>query len=839
MDRAADQRLAAVCELVAGLAAANTTEDVCQAALDGLLSGTGANRAAILIFDDDGILRLRAWRNLTPECRHALAGYTPWPQGTRNALPVPIPDVSVEEGLQAYRDILEREQIRALAFVPLTLDAGVLGSLVLHYAARNECTGDDLNMARAITSQVALALERRHLANALARSECRLQTIIDHSSAVILVKDLQGRFQLINRRFEGAFHFSKQEVIGKTDYEIFPREIADRFRENDREVLTSGQVLAVQESAPQDDGVHTYISNKFPMRDPDGTIAGICGIAADVTNRKVLGDSSLHLAAIVESSDDAIIGKDLNGIIRIWNKGAERIFGYTAAEAIGRPITMLAAAEGIEDMRSILNKIRRGERIDHYETIRRRKDGETIHVSLTVSPVRDESGRIIGASKIARDISDRKNIERERTLLLAREQETRKTAELLNRVGPMLASELDTGKLAQTVTDLATELVGGKFGSFFHNVVDEKGESYMLYTLSGAPREAFAGFPMPRNTEIFAPTFRGQGLVRSDDITKDARYGKSGPYFGMPEGHLPVRSYLAAPVMSRSGEVLGGLFFGHPLEGKFTVQHEAILSGLAAQAAIALDNARLFEQAQWAQSELKRSNEDLRRANQDLETFAYSASHDLQEPLRTMAISAQLLERNYGKELKGDAAQILTYVVEGAQRMESLIQDILAYSTATRYTGGPPPSVHSGKALAIALANLDALIKQYGATVTFGPLPVILAHENRLVQLFQNLIGNALKYRREDAPRVHISTVERDGWSVFSLVDNGIGIDRKFADYIFGLFKRLHNRQEHPGSGIGLAICQRIVEQYGGRIWLEDSAPGAGSTFCFTFPTRT
>ncbi|HWF47039.1 MAG TPA: PAS domain S-box protein, partial [Bryobacteraceae bacterium] len=587
----------------------------------------------------------------------------------------------------------------------------------------------------------------------------------------------------------------------------------------------------------------------------------------DITDRKELGSVSLHLAAIVESSDDAIVGKNLNGIITSWNKGAERIFGYTAAEAIGKPITMLAPAERMEDMRSILEKIRRGERIDHYETIRRRKDGETIHVSLTVSPVRDASGRIIGASKIARDISDRKRIERERALLLAREQESRKTAELLNRVGPMLASELNSGKLVQAVTDLATELVGAEVGSFVHNVNGDKGESYTLNTLSDAPRDAFESFPMPRNTEIFGPTFRGQGVVRFDDVTKEAHCGKNPPYYGMPKGDLPVpsakgaacrqlstsdsgghadpvlreslKSYLAAPVVSRSGEVLGGLFFGHRLPGKFTPQHEAILSGLAAQAAIAMDNARLFEQAQWAQRELKRSNEELRRANEDLETFAYSASHDLQEPLRTMAISAQLLQRRLRDTLQDDTREIFDHIVEGAKRMETLIQDILAYSTATRYAGGPPPSIDSGKALATALANLDALIKQGGATVTFGPMPVILAHENRLVQLFQNLIGNALKYRREVAPHVHISAVERDGWSVFSVVDNGIGIDRKFADYIFGLFRRLHNRTEHPGSGIGLAICQRIVEQYGGRIWLENSVRGVGSTFCFTFPTRT
>lgn len=250
-----------------------------------------------------------------------------------------------------------------------------------------------------------------------------------------------------------------------------------------------------------------------------------------------------------------------------------------------------------------------------------------------------------------------------------------------------------------------------------------------------------------------------------------------------------------------------------------------------------MDNARLFEQAQRIQNELKRSNEELRRANQDLETFAYSASHDLQEPLRTIGISAQLLERRYREQLQGEAAQFLGGIVEGAQRMEILIRDVLTYATATKYPEGKPPRVDSGQVLATVLEILRGHIEQAGATVTSGPLPMVLVHENRLVQLFQNLISNALKYRSQEPPRVHISAVERDRWSVFSVTDNGIGIDPKFADRIFGLFKRLHSRQEYPGSGIGLAICKRIVEQYGGRIWLENSAPGEGSTFCFTLPT--
>lgn len=165
---------------------------------------------------------------------------------------------------------------------------------------------------------------------------------------------------------------------------------------------------------------------------------------------------------------------------------------------------------------------------------------------------------------------------------------------IVNRVGQTLAAELDLQTLVQAVTDAATTLTGAQFGAFFYNLIDERGELYSLYTLSGVPREAFSKFPMPRNTHIFGPTFRGEGIVRSDDITKEPEYGQSSPYFGMPPGHLPVRSYLAVPVISRMGNVLGGLFFGHSETGVFTEREAQLISGLAAQAAIAMDNAKLY-----------------------------------------------------------------------------------------------------------------------------------------------------------------------------------------------------------------------------------------------------
>jgi PAS domain S-box-containing protein len=219
------------------------------------------------------------------------------------------------------------------------------------------------------------------------------------------------------------------------------------------------------------------------------------------------------------------------------------------------------------------------------------------------------------------DINDRKMIEDS-----LREQA--EIIETINRVGQMLSAELDLKKLVQVLTDAATELTGARFGSFFYNILDDRGASYMLYTLSGVPIEHFAHFPMPRATDMFGPTFRGEGVIRISDVKQDPRYGKNSPYYGIPPGHLPVTSYLAAPVISRSGEVLGGLFFGHPEAGVFTERHESIVVGLAAQAAIAVDNARLFEIARLERTQAKSSEERYRFLAEQVPQIVWTADPD-------------------------------------------------------------------------------------------------------------------------------------------------------------------------------------------------------------------
>jgi len=209
------------------------------------------------------------------------------------------------------------------------------------------------------------------------------------------------------------------------------------------------------------------------------------------------------------------------------------------------------------------------------------------------------------------------------------ETSDKETLEILQRVGVAVASELDLDRAVQLVTDAATEVSGARFGAFFYNVTDDSGERYTLYAISGAPREAFSKFPMPRNTPIFAPTFAGEGVVRSDDITKDPRYGTMEPHRGMPAGHLPVRSYLAAPVVSRSGEVLGGLFFGHAETARFDARIESLVTGIAAYAAIAIDNARLYQSAQREITLRKKAEDQLRVANEALRQRGRQSSEQL------------------------------------------------------------------------------------------------------------------------------------------------------------------------------------------------------------------
>ena len=239
--------------------------------------------------------------------------------------------------------------------------------------------------------------------------------------------------------------------------------------------------------------------------------------------------------------------------------------------------------------------------------------------------------------------------------------------------------------------------------------------------------------------------------------------------------------------------------------------------------------------ARLRQYEMRRRQETLTRVNADLEQFAYSASHDLQEPIRNVAIYSDILSMRYGGVLDDSGIEFLGNVKAAAVRMQTLVSDLLSYTQAASITDEDPEPGEAEAALLAALANLTAAINRSGASITYDPLPAVCVREVHLQQIFQNLIGNAIKYRRDEPLRIHVSAERRDGYWLFSVKDNGIGIAQEYREQIFGLFKRLHTNKKYPGTGIGLAICQRIAERYGGRIWVE-SELGKGSVFFFTVP---
>jgi len=232
----------------------------------------------------------------------------------------------------------------------------------------------------------------------------------------------------------------------------------------------------------------------------------------------------------------------------------------------------------------------------------------------------------------------------------------------------------------------------------------------------------------------------------------------------------------------------------------------------------------------------KKADADMRRANRDLEQFAYSASHDLQEPLRTINVYSELLTQRYGDKLDEQALEFLGYIRNGAVRMETLIRDLLSYTQVSKLDV-VSENTDAGEALSKALAGLQGAINESNARVTADQLPSVRMHGSHLCQVFQNLVGNALKYRSaERVPLVHISAERQRGYLLFSVSDNGIGIDPKYKETIFDLFKRLHTSKEYEGTGLGLAICERIVTQYNGQIWV-DSEGGTGSIFKFRIPS--
>jgi PAS domain S-box-containing protein len=816
---------------------------------------------------------------------------------------------------------------------------------------------------------------QRMVEQALRESERRYQSLFETMSEGFalheIVCDKEGkpcdyRFLEVNPAFERLTGLKRQDVVGKTLSEVLPN--SEPFW-----VQSYGRVALTGEPAHFEQHTSTLRRHYevFAYRTAPGQFA--C-LFLDITERKraqeALAESNTllerrvrertreleeagetlrreiagrlrsqeevqRLAAIVESSDDAIIGATLDGSVATWNHGAEHIYGYCADEMIGKPGAILMPPDRPNEVPRILARIKEGERVDQYETVRVRKDGQFITVSLTVSPIKDASGRVVGASIIARDTTQRRRMEEE---LRAASSYARSLIEA--SLDPLVTISPD-GKITDVnrATELATgrsrtSLIGSDFSDYFTEP-EKAREGYQTVIAKGFVRD----YPLTvrhaagRTTDVLynATVYRNeeggiQGVfAAARDITDRKRAETS-----LAESEARYRSLVTATTQivwttNAQGEVTGDLplwqaFTGqteqetqgwgwtaalHPEDRDRTAgvwtrsvqtrtlydieyrlrrhdgvyrtvavrgvpvlasdgtirewigtctditerreaekeldRHRRHLEELVAQRTGELEAANRQLQTeigerQRAVEESGRAAQELARSNRDLEQFAYVASHDLQEPLRAVAGYIGLLQRRYGESLDASAGEYIAGALDGATRMQGLIGDLLVYSRAgTR--GKEPGPAEVQAILKNTMENLRASIQESGAVITADPLPTVQADAVQLTQLFQNLIGNAIKFRADRPPQIHIGARREKSRWIFSVRDNGVGIDPQYHERIFLIFQRLHTRTKYPGTGIGLAICKKIVERHGGEIWLE-SQPGQGSTFYFTIPDK-
>jgi PAS domain S-box-containing protein len=761
--------------------------------------------------------------------------------------------------------------------------------------------------------QVQDVTARRRAEDALLQSSERVQAIIDNTAAVIYVKDMEGRYTLVNRSFEALFGVMRERVTGHTDEELFAPDVAASMRANDRRVIREHVPLEVEEAIDQADGPHTYLSAKFPLRDAHGKPYAVCAIATDITQRKraeeTLRESERHfrrivdtahdafvamdetgrisawnpqaeatfgwteqealgrnlsetiiparyrsahnrglqrfaqtgkgalfgrrvelearhrdghefpveftisavkvggtytfnaflhditerkqaeetlrrLAEVVQASHDAIVATGPGGEVTAWNAGATELYGYQPEEVIGRTLDMLIPEAGRPDDARLLSQAYAGRRLEDHETEHRRKDGSLVPVSLTVSPMRDARRAIVGASVIVRDRTERKRAEeamREVQEAFRRAFEDAPIGMALFGVNATERARLlqVNHSLCQITGYAARELEAVTLDQITHPYDLDEEQPLLERLLSGE---------IP-NYQLEKRFLRG-------------------------DGSTVWVMYNASTVHDSSGRLLYGIAQVQDITRR--KNSEDRLASVAA--------------------ELERRATELERSNSDLQEFAYVASHDLSEPLRMVSSYVQLLARRYGGKLDSDADEFIEFAVDGVNRMQRLIDDLLAYSRAGTQEYRIAP-VDTEELVRDTLAGMQTTVNESGATIVVADLPTVRADEGQLRQLFQNLIGNGIKFRAEDPPRVEVGAEREDGAWRFSVEDNGIGIDPRHAERIFTVFKRLHTRDKYPGSGVGLSICKRLVERHGGRIWVEQGELG-GSRFCFTIPDR-
>lgn len=531
-------------------------------------------------------------------------------------------------------------------------------------------------------------------------------------------------------------------------------------------------------------------------------------LEADLAHYDLAKDRGRLFSAIVESSDDAIISKDLNGIITSWNAGAQRIFGYQAEEIIGHPVLDLIPLDRQHEEPGILARLRNGQRIDHYETIRRRKDGSLVEVSLTVSPLKDEAGKIIGASKIARDITAHKRHE-------THQQALYELATTVNRIVAL-----------PEIYDAALDAICRCLSAPRAAILLYDSEGVMRFkawrNLSDEYRQV-AECHSPWRRDDPSPQIILMEDVSRSNLKEDLRTRIA------QEG---IRSLAFLPI-TYEGRLLGKFMVSYNTAHRFIPEELRAAQTIVSQIAFAIERRRTGENLERMVNERTAS---LREAIAQMEEFSYSVSHDLRAPVRAMQCYAEVLMEDYGEKLDEQAKKYLDRIIEGGSRMDHLIQDILTYSRLSRREIQLHPVSLDKFTREIVRQYLDIGPASRADIAVEGHLSDVIGHEPSLSQIFSNLLNNATKFVAPGTtPRVRIRSEQRNGDVRLWIEDNGIGIKPEYQHRLFNIFERIHPEKQYEGTGIGLAIVRKAAERMGGKVGVESDGIN-GSRFWIQLP---
>jgi PAS domain S-box-containing protein len=630
-------------------------------------------------------------------------------------------------------------------------------------------------------------------------SETRYRRLFETAQDGILLLDSKtAAITDVNPFLIDLLGYTREEMLGKKLWEIGLFRDIDASKSAFESLQVGGYIryedlpLESKSGEPMD---VEFVSNAYLV---DGQTVIQCNIR-DVTERMRAADASRLLSSIVECSDDAIIGKSLDGIVLSWNQGAERIYGYSFEEMVGQPISRLVPPGHDDELPGIMEDVKQGQKIEHLETERMKKDGQRIFVALTISPIRDHAGAIVGASAIARDITERKRGEQ---ALHQSEERYRSLA--------YAASQLvwSSNPLGEVVDDVPT------WREFTGQSIDEiKGKGWL---------QALHPDDSARTAEVWSRALKNPSFY----MTEFRLRRRDGEYRWM--------AIHGVPVMDEHGKVREWVGTCGDITDRMLAEEEVHQLNLTLEKRV-----------------LQRTAE-LQAANKELEAFAYSVSHDLRAPLRAMAGFSRILLEEYAPQLPEEAQRYLRIAVENSVQMGDLIDALLAFSRL----GRQPLSKHTvapGELVRQALQDLRAEQEGRQVEISLGELPPCQGDPLLLKQVFFNLLSNAFKYTRKCASaRIEVGSVrfgdldrQTQGYKsgaplevsedspVYYVRDNGAGFDMLYVDKLFGVFQRLHRTEEYEGTGVGLATVRRIITRHGGSVWAE-AALNQGATFYFT-----